>query len=261
MGLVLMHFAGGCGKKTVSPHATTHWVPVSSPFSEQGFRLQSFEGLVDVICLDDCPTLFSCLSLAKERIPGSVVVPEDCPSLYLGHVSEFIVRALTFYRVESSFETLHGYRLLLRYRVVPPDEVLSEQYADFTVFTIGAAAKSGAVVVAGAPFAVTTPFFFLIDGTMAEFDRRRFSDFAKVHGLPDPDKNTWEVLTEEYTRKYQLFFGDPQGKGPPECGVVVTECRIERPSREELDAWRTMLEEGGQNPSPFRGRAASNPVP
>ncbi len=208
-------------------------------------------GEVNVILLPGCSsrpgeqdTLFSCLKLSRDVNPESVKLPPG-EKLYLGHVSEFIVRALKYYQLQESFKDFYGYRILLKFRKLTAAEFRSRKFSDHSSIAVGTAGT-----VAGA--ATMLPFggiLFLVDGIKTEIDRRDFENRAARMGLPEPKKNMVYHQLESGGRTLlhvkdeiaQEVTGHITGRMQFDDKVtsyVVEECILEKVTPEEMKSYQ-----------------------
>ena len=160
------------------------------PYEEE-VKARATRGEINAILLPGCATqlgaqdtLFSCLKLSRDVNPESVKLPPG-EKLYLGHVAEFILRALKYYQLEESFKDFYGCRIVLKFRKLTPLELRSRKFTDYSSIAVGTTS-----IVAGTvtmlPLGV---ILFLVDGIKTEIDRRDFEKRAEKMGLPTPKKN------------------------------------------------------------------------
>ena len=109
------------------------------PYEEE-VKARATRGEINVILLPGCAanpggqdTLFSCLKLSRDVNPESVILPPG-EKLYLGHVSEFIVRALKYYQLQESFKDFYGCRVVLKFRKLTPLELRSRKFSDYSSY-------------------------------------------------------------------------------------------------------------------------------
>ena len=160
------------------------------PYDEE-VKARATRGEINVILLPGCATkqggqdtLFSCLKLSRDVNPESVKLPPG-ERLYLGHVSEFISRALKYYQLEESFKDFYGCRIVLKFRKLTPLELRSRTFSDYSSIAVGTTTTvAGAITML--PLGMV---LFLVDGVTTEIDRRDFKDRAGKMGLPTPKKN------------------------------------------------------------------------
>jgi hypothetical protein len=211
-------------------------------------------GNINVILLPGCATkpgaqdtLFSCLKLSRDVNPESVKLPPD-EKLYLGHVAEFILRALKYYQLQESFKDFYGCRIVLKFRKLTPQELRSRKFTDYSSFAVGTAS-----MVAG----VATPMplgiiLFLVDGIKTEIDRQDFEDRVAKMGLPTPKKN---IITQklESGGRTLLYVKDEiaqelTGKNSARIqfddkitSYVVEECLLEKVTPEEMNLYQEQI--------------------
>ncbi|HON60002.1 MAG TPA: hypothetical protein PLT45_10770 [Smithella sp.] len=221
-------------------------------------------GEISAILLPGCAsepgtqdTLFSCLKLSRDVRPDSVKLPAD-EKIYLGHVAEFIVRALKYYQLRESFRDFYGHRIVFKFRKLTPGEMRSKKFADYSRFTVGTISTVAGVVTM-MPVGVV---LFLADGIKAEIDRQDFEDRTAKMELPTPKKNVISQKLESAGRTL-LYFKEAvaetlSGKKSEVvafddkiAGYLVEECVLEKVSPEALDQYRQeVLLFKQQNPSP-----------
>lgn len=224
------------------------------PYDEEVKALAT-RGEINVILLPGCSsrpeeqdTLFSCLKLSRDVNPESVKLPPG-EKLYLGHVSEFIVRALKYYQLQESFKDFYGYRILLKFRKLTAAELRSRKFSDYSSIAVGTAGT-----VAGA--ATMLPFggiLFLVDGVKTEIDRRDFENRAARMGLPEPKKNMVYHQLESGGRTLlhvkdeiaQEVTGHITGRMQFDDKVtsyVVEECILEKVTPEEMKSYQEQIQ-------------------
>src|SRR5208283_2010976 len=158
---------------------------------EEDEKARATRGEINVILLPGCAanaggqdTLFSCLKLSRDVRPESVNLPPG-EKLYLGHVSEFIVRALKYYQLQESFRDFYGCRVVMKFRKLTPLELRSRKFSDYSTIAVGTASTVAGVLTMMPVGSV----LFLVDGISTEIDRRDFENRAQTLGLPQPTKN------------------------------------------------------------------------
>ena len=209
---------------------------------------------INVILLPGCATkpgeqdtLFSCLKLSRDVNPESVKLPPG-EKLYLGHVAEFILRALKYYQLEESFKDFYGCRIVLKFRKLTPLELRSRKFTDYSSIAVGTTS-----IVAGTvtmlPLGV---ILFLVDGIKTEIDRRDFEKRAEKMGLPTPKKNmvyhqlesggrtllhVKDEITQELTghTSARMQFDDKV------TSYVVEECILEKITPEEMNRYQEQI--------------------
>jgi hypothetical protein len=223
------------------------------PYNEE-VKAQATRGEVNAILLPGCAskpeeqdTLFSCLKLSRDVNPESVKLPSG-EKLYLGHVSEFIVRALKYYQLQESFKDFYGCRIVLKFRKLTPLELRSRNFSDYSSIAVGTASTvTGAITML--PFGA---ILFLVDGVKTEFDRRDFKDRTEKMGLPPPKKNmvyhqlesggrtlmhVKDEITHELTgqKNARLQFDDKV------TSYMVEECILEKVTPEEMSIYQEQI--------------------
>lgn len=160
------------------------------PYEEE-VKARATRGEINVILLPGCATqpgaqntLFSCLKLSRDVNPASVKLPPG-EKLYLGHVSEFIVRALSYYQLEESFKDFYGCRIVLKFRKLTPLELRSRTFTDYSSFAVGMTTTVASMVTM-MPIGVV---LFLVDGVKTEIGRQDFKERTEMMGLPTPKKD------------------------------------------------------------------------
>ncbi|MBI4773526.1 MAG: hypothetical protein HY788_04975 [Deltaproteobacteria bacterium] len=203
-------------------------------------------GYVDVICLEGCSgkrgvpdTLFGCLLNAKEKGLGTVVLPEG---VYLGHVTEFIVRSLNYYEMESHFEWFYGYRVVLKIREVRRSEISSQRFKNYVYFVLESA--GGVAVNAAAEVMVPVmPVGFFFEAIKSRNERYELEQKARRESLPEPTKSSigvaWnrykESLTFIWASVKSVFVRNPENQEiRVEQKFVVEECYLATPSYDEI---------------------------
>ncbi|PKN96363.1 MAG: hypothetical protein CVU43_21110 [Chloroflexi bacterium HGW-Chloroflexi-5] len=211
-------------------------------------------GEINVILLPGCATkpgtqdtLFSCLKLSRDVNPESVKLPPD-EKLYLGHVAEFILRSLKYYQLQESFKDFYGYRIILKFRKLTPQELRSKKFKDYSSFAVGSTS-----MVAGA--ATMTPLgiiVFLVDGIAMEIDRRDFEDRVAKMQLPAPKKNVVTLKLESGERTL-LYVKDEiseemTGKNSMRiqfdekvASYMAEECLLEKVTPEEINHYQEQI--------------------
>jgi hypothetical protein len=122
--------------------------------------------------------------LSRDVNPESVKLPPG-EKLYLGHVSEFIVRALKYYQLEESFKDFYGCRIVLKFRKLTPLELRTRTFTDYSSFAVGMTTTVASMVTM-MPLGVV---LFLVDGVKTEIGRQNFEEHTEIMGLPTPKKN------------------------------------------------------------------------
>ena len=251
--LAVALLASGCGKRVLTGYGGDRAAPApaAGPPASRGH--------VDVICLPGTgaergvpDSLFNCLLHARDTGLGAVDLP---PGVYLGHVSEFIVRALKFYEIESHFERFYGYRLVLRLRRASREEAGAAQ-RDGYLRTALSAAGDTALFLAGAAWVPLTPMVFIFETADADAERRRWEEDAQRAGLPRPTRSAGGVVMDEYKRRYAMLLGGDDADGVMDAWVV-SECYLEKPGLDEVVSLAARWDEASGGPP---GRS-SGPAP
>lgn len=218
-------------------------------------KARAVRGEINVILLQGCATepgaedtLFSCLKLSRDVHPESVKLPPG-EKIYLGHVSEFILRAFKYYQMEESFKDFYGHRVILKFRKLTPYELRARKFSDYSGIAVGATSTvAGAVTML--PLGVV---FFLADGIKTEIDRQDFEDRAERVGLPKPKKsalahklksggqtlaNLKDGIAHALTGKKseQLAFDEKM------TSYIVEECTLETVAPEDLEDYKKRVE-------------------
>lgn len=223
------------------------------PYDEEVKALAT-RGEINVILLPGCAsrpgeqdTLFSCLKLSRDVIPESVKLPVG-EKLYLGHISDFILRALKYYQFRESFKDFYGYRIILKFRKLTPAELRSRNFSDYSSIAVGTAGT-----VAGA--ATMLPFggiLFLVDGIKTEIDRRDFENRAARMGLPEPKKNmvvhqlrsggrTLLHIKDEIAQEVTGHTTARMQFDDKVTGYMVEECILEKATPEEMKSYQEQI--------------------
>jgi len=218
-------------------------------------KAKAIQGSINVILLPGCAnnpeaqdTLFSCLKLSRDVNPETVKLPPD-EKLYLGHVAEFILRALKHYQLQECFKDFYGCRIILKFRKLTPEEMRSRKFTDYSLFAVGAAGTVASVVTM-IPLNV---IFFLADGVKTEIDRQDFEERAAKMGLPQPKKGIVALKLEEGGRTL-LYVKDKIGEGmtghasariqfdDKVASYLVEECIMEKVTPEEINLYRQQIQ-------------------
>jgi hypothetical protein len=217
-------------------------------------KARATRGSINVILLPGCATkpgaqdtLFSCLKLSRDVNPESVKLPPS-EKLYLGHIAEFILRALKHYQLQESFKDFYGCRIILKFRKLTPQEMRSRKFTDYTSFAVGTAGTvAGAVTLM--PVSI---ILFLVDGVSAEIDRRDFEERVKKMGLPEPKKGTVTQKLEDGGRTLLYVKDEIAYELSGEASVrkqfddkvssyLVEECILEKVIPEELNLYQEQV--------------------
>ena len=237
------------------------------PYDEE-VKARATRGEIKVILLPGCATkpgeqdtLFSCLKLSRDVNPESVKLPPD-EKLYLGHVAEFILRALKYYQLQESFEDFYGCRIILKFRKLTPQELRSRKFTDYSSIAVGTAntvagmasavAGAASTVVGTATMMPLGVILFLVDGIKTEIDRQDFEKRVEKMGLPTPKKNmvyhqlesggrtllyVKDEITQELTGKSseRIQFNDKI------TSYIVEECVLEKVTPEEMSIYQEQI--------------------
>jgi hypothetical protein len=218
-------------------------------------KARATRGSINVILLPGCAgkpgaqdTLFSCLKLSRDVNPESVKLPPG-EKLYLGHVAEFIVRALKHYQLQESFKDFYGCRIILKFRKLTPREMRSRKFTDYSRFAVGTAGT-----VAGAlTLMPLNIILFLVDGVKTEIDRQEFEERVTKMGLPLPKKGTVTQKLEEGGRTL-LYVKDEIGQeltgkvsdrvqfDDKISSYIVEECILEKVTPEEMTLYQEQVQ-------------------
>lgn len=221
---------------------------------DEEVKARATRGEINVILLPGCATkpgeqdtLFSCLKLSRDVNPESVKLPPD-EKLYLGHVSEFILRALKYYQLQESFKDFYGCRIVLKFRKLTPLELRSGKFSDYSSIAVGTAST-----VAGA--ATMLPLggiLFLVDGVKTEIDRRDFENRVEKMGLPAPKKNmvvhqlksggrTLVHVKDEIAQELTGHTSTRMQFDDKVISYVVEECILEKVTPEEMNRYQEQI--------------------
>jgi hypothetical protein len=217
-------------------------------------KARATRGSINVILLPGCAgkpgapdTLFSCLKLSRDVNPESVKLPPD-EKIYLGHISEFIVRSLKHYQLQESFKDFYGCRIILKFRKLTPQEIRSQKFANYSGIAVGAAGTIAGIVTL-MPLNIV---LFLVDGVKTEIDRRDFEERVARMGLPQPKKGAITQKLEESGRTL-LYVKDGleqelTGKVSARvqfddkvASYLVEECIMEKVTPEEMNLYREQV--------------------
>jgi hypothetical protein len=218
-------------------------------------KARTTRGSINVILLPGCAakpgaqdTLFSCLKLSRDVNPESVKLPPD-EKLYLGHIAEFILRALKHYQLQESFKDFYGCRIILKFRKLTPQEMRSRKFTDYSSFAVGAAGTVAGVVT----LMPVNIILFLVDGVKTEIDRQEFEERAVKMGLPPPKKGTITQKLEAGGRTL-LYIKDEIGQGltgtvsariqfdDKITSYMVEECILEKVTPEEMNLYQEQVQ-------------------
>jgi hypothetical protein len=223
------------------------------PYEEE-VKARATRGEINVILLPGCAanpggqdTLFGCLKLSRDVNPESVILPPG-EKLYLGHVSEFIVRALKYYQLEENFKDFYGCRIVMKFRKLTPLELRSRKFSDYSSIAVGTASTVAGTLTMMPVGSV----LFLVDGISTEIDRRDFESRAQTLGLPAPTKNmvTYQIKSGGRTLlhvKDELAHGlTGQNSARMEfddkiTSYMVEECTLEKVTPEEMTAYQGQI--------------------
>lgn len=208
---------GGCGGKTAPDSREQLDGAAVGASAINPVVLPEDWGYVDVLCLEgvgrdrgQMDTLFGCLMDARDKSQGTIRLPRG---VYLGHVADFIVRALKFYHVEEHFERLYGYRVVLAFRPTTPEEMASAENQDLVRFVAGTAGEV-ALTVMGAPLVpIVAPVVFAFEAVDADQEFQAYKREAKARGLPEPTRRGDEVVTQETVARYGRYWDVVTGGG------------------------------------------------
>ena len=243
-------------------------------------KARAVRGEICVILLPGCATkpgeqdtLFSCLKLSRDVNPESVKLPPG-EKLYLGHISEFILRALKHYQLQESFKDFYGCRIVLKFRKLTPQEIRSRKFTNYSSIAVGTAstvagtastiAGTAGTVVGTATMMPLGAVLFLVDGIKTEIDRRDFEKRTENMGLPEPKKNTFYQMLEsggrtllhvkdkiarELTGKHseRMQFDDKV------TSYLVEECLLEKITTEEMNRYQEQINLFRKNYKPPSG--------
>jgi len=217
-------------------------------------KARATRGEINVILLPGCAanpggqdTLFSCLKLSRDVRPESVNLPPG-EKLYLGHISEFIVRALKYYQLQESFRDFYGCRVVMKFRKLTPLELRSRKFSDYSTIAVGTASTVAGVLTMMPVGSV----LFLVDGISTEIDRRDFENRAQTLGLPAPTKNmvTYQIKSGGRTLLHvkDELAHDVAGQNSPRMqfddkitSYMVEECTLEKVTPQELDIYQGQI--------------------
>ena len=217
-------------------------------------KAKAIHGSINVILLPGCAdnpeaqdTLFSCLKLSRDVNPEAVKLPPD-EKLYLGHVAEFILRALKHYQLQECFKDFYGCRIIMKFRKLTPEEMRSRKFTDYSLFAVGAAGTVASVVT----MLPLNGILFLADGVKTEIDRQEFAERVARMGLPPPKKGLVALKLEEAGRTLLYVKDKIEEELTGHAGARITfadkvasylveECIMEKVSPEEIDLYRQRI--------------------
>jgi hypothetical protein len=223
------------------------------PYDDE-VKARATRGEINVILLPGCATkpggqdtLFSCLKLSRDVNPESVKLPPG-EKLYLGHVSEFILRALKYYQMEESFKDFYGCRVVLKFRKLTPLELRSRKFSDYSSIAVGTTtAVAGTITML--PLGMV---LFLVDGVTTEIDRRDFKDRTEKMDLPTPKKNmvyhqlqsggrTLLHVKDEITHGLTGNSSDRKQFDDKVTSYMVEECVLKKVTPEEMSIYQEQI--------------------
>jgi len=220
-------------------------------------------GYVDVLCTEGQgkdrgkkDTLFGCLLHARDNGSGTIVLPHG---VYLGHVADFMVKALRFYDVEQHFEQLYGYRIVLVFRPATPEETSDMENSDTVRFAAGTAGEV-ALTAVGAPFVpIVAPVVFVFEAVSEDQEFLAFKREAEARGWPEPTRRGDRIVADEYVARYGRYWDAVAGEeAAPEDRVpvmfVVEQCYLAHPTK-----GRTRLAENAAAVKPAK-KSAKKPA-
>ena len=211
-------------------------------------------GEINVILLPGCAskpgeqdTLFSCLKLSRDVNPESVKLPPG-EKLYLGHVSEFILRALKYYQLQENFKDFYGCRVILKFRKLTPLEIRSIKFTDYSSIAVGTAGT----IAGTATMMPLGVILFLVDGVKTEIDRRDFETRAAKMELPEPKKNmvyhqlesggrTLLHVKDEISQELTGHTSTRMQFDDKVTSYVVEECILEKVTPEEMNSYQEQI--------------------
>jgi hypothetical protein len=259
IGMIIIINLSGCG--TIYKNYIDRKI---DPY-EEDIKARATRGEINVILLPGCAanaggqdTLFSCLKLSRDVRPESVNLPPG-EKLYLGHVSEFIVRALKYYQLQESFRDFYGCRVVMKFRKLTPLELRSRKFSDYSTIAVGTASTVAGTLTMMPVGSV----LFLVDGISTEIDRRDFESRAQTLGLPQPTKNmvTYQIKSGGRTLlhvKDELAHGlTGQNSARMEfddkiTSYMVEECTLEKVTPEEMTAYQEQIKRFRDNTATTR---------
>ncbi len=218
-------------------------------------KARTARGSINVILLPGCAaspgaqdTLFSCLKLSRDVEPESVQLPLG-EKLYLGHVAEFIVRALKYYQLQENFRDFYGCRIIMKFRKLTPQEIRVRKFDDHVRFAVGAAGTAAGVATL-MPVGI---ILFLADGFKAEIDRADFEERTALMGLPQPSKGAVRQKLEDrgktllYVRAGigQELTGQASERVQFDdkiANYIVEECILEKVTPEEINNYQVRVQ-------------------
>jgi len=223
------------------------------PYEEET-KAHATRGEINVILLPGCAakpdgqdTLFSCLKLSRDVNPESVKLPPG-EKLYLGHISEFILRALKYYQFEESFKDFYGCRIVMKFRKLTPLELRSRTFTDYSSIAVGTTTTVAGTITM-MPLGTV---LFLVDGIKTEIDRRDFKERSDKMGLPEPKKNmvyhqlksggrTLLHVKDEITYGITGESNDRRDFNDKVTSYIVEECVLEKVTPEEMSIYREQI--------------------
>jgi len=221
---------------------------------EEEKKALATRGEINVILLPGCAanpgeqdTLFSCLKLSRDVQPESVKLPAG-EKIYLGHVSEFIVRALKYYQLQESFRDFYGCRIILKFRKLTPLELRSRKFSDYSSIAVGTASTIAGTATM-MPLGVV---LFLVDGITTEIDRRDFEKRVAMMELPPPKKNmivhqlksggrTLLHIKDEMEQELTGYSSARMQFDDKITSYIMEECVLEKVTPEEMTAYREQI--------------------
>ena len=199
--------------------------------------------------------------MSRDVNPESVRLPPN-ERLYLGHIAEFILRALKYYQLQESFEDFYGFRIILKFRKLTLQELRSRKFTDYSSIAVGTAntvVGTASAVIGTTSTVVGTVtmmplgvILFLVDGIKTEIDRRDFEKRVEKMELPMPKKNmvyhqlesggrtllyVKDEIAQELTgkRSKRIQFDDKI------TSYIIEECVLEKVTPEEMNLYREQI--------------------
>ncbi len=241
--LLSVALLGGCAKKKILPGYDR------TPSRQVFVRERDFDpatvppgwGVVDICCRKGVgkargykDTLFGNLLYAREHGTGVIRLPHG---VYLGHVAEFIVKALKFYHITTHFERFVGYRLVLVFRPATPEETKKMRDPGWVELGTGAAGDA-ALSVFGAPLVVpiVAPICFAFEAVSTDLDFQSYKKQAQARGLPVPTRRGDEIAKREVEERYEGYVQSLKSGGEEKpvsvmTKYVVVRCFLEIPRK------------------------------
>lgn len=248
LGIIFLNFSG-CNT------LYRNYVSREINYENEAEKARAIHGSINVILLPGYSetsgnedTLYRCLKLSRDVNPESVKLPPD-ENLYLGHVTEFILRTLKHYQLQENFRDFYGCRIILKFRKLSPQEIRSRKFAHYSRFAL----KTVGMVAGMITLMPVNAILFVVNGVKTEMDRQKIEDHALKMGLPRPKKGTILTKLEEGERNL-LSIKDEIDKeltgntstrlqfNNKVSGYLIEECILEKATSKEIALYQQQVQ-------------------